>query len=277
MASGRDVVVVLDLSRSMLAEQPSRQDRALRMLRDLADSFRQRGGNRVALVVFAAHARLVFPLTTDYDHFLAALDQQDADNLPPSLRPQKDDTSGSGTRIGTALRLAVAAHDPRFRGAQDILLVSDGDDPANDEEWTEGAAAARAYHIPVHTIGIGDPEVASAITTRNGLLRHDGEVVKTKLEERPLQEIARRTRGVYLPAQTNLLPLGRLFRDVVEPRGPPREGDSGEPPLPLLKQHYAWFFGTALGFLAITLMTGQWRFGRLFGKRRGEPGGQEAS
>src|SRR5712692_8088786 len=51
--SGRDLVVVLDLSRSMLAEQPSRQERARRALRDLADTLQVHGGHRVALVVFA--------------------------------------------------------------------------------------------------------------------------------------------------------------------------------------------------------------------------------
>jgi Ca-activated chloride channel family protein len=58
-----DLVVVLDLSRSMQAEQPSRRDRALRQLHDLADTLQRHGGERVALVVFAAEPRLLFPLT----------------------------------------------------------------------------------------------------------------------------------------------------------------------------------------------------------------------
>src|SRR6476619_2553860 len=63
----RDVVIVLDLSRSMLAEQPSRQDLALRGLNHLCETFKKRGGYRVALVVFAGRPKLVFPLTNDYD------------------------------------------------------------------------------------------------------------------------------------------------------------------------------------------------------------------
>src|SRR5882724_8312549 len=50
---GRDVIVVLDLSRSMLAEQPSRRELAMYALRDLADAFEEHGGNRVALIAFA--------------------------------------------------------------------------------------------------------------------------------------------------------------------------------------------------------------------------------
>jgi Ca-activated chloride channel family protein len=267
MASGRDLVIVLDLSRSMLAEQPSRQERALRALKDLASTLQRRGGHRVALVVFAAHAKLVFPLTTDYDHLRAALAQQDAAHLPPSLHPQQEETIASGTRIGEALRVAVAAHDPRFKGAQDILLLSDGDDPAGDDEWAEGAAAARAQGIPVYTIGIGDPETASRVPARNGFLKHDGKLVESRLEERPLQEIARRTRGVYFPAYTNALPLGRMFREVIEPRGS-RAGDTGEPALPLYQQRYPWFFGMALGCFTLTMLAGRarWRWSMAVGR-----------
>jgi Ca-activated chloride channel family protein len=257
-ASGRDVVVVLDLSRSMLAEQPSRQERALRALDDLANTLQARGGHRVALVVFAAQARLVFPLTSDYDHFRAMVARQDADNLPPALRPQKNEPGRSGTRIGEALRVAVAAQDPRFKGAQDILLLSDGDDPAGDDEWAAGAAAARAQGIPVHTIGIGDPQTPSPIPTRQGWLTHDGQVVLTRLEERPLQEIARRTHGVYVPALTRALALGKWFRAVIEPRGNRPDGDTGETALPRYRPRYAWFFGAALGLLAVPLLTGRW-------------------
>src|SRR5262249_51625190 len=88
--AGRDLVGVIDLSRSMLAEQPSRQERARRALRDLADTLQLHGGHRVALVVFAARPRLVFPLTNDYDHFREALNAWDADNLPPELRPNAE-------------------------------------------------------------------------------------------------------------------------------------------------------------------------------------------
>src|SRR5262249_32807162 len=111
-----DLVIVLDVSRSMLAEQPSRQERALRALRDLADNFASYGGPRVALVVFAAQAKTVFPLTNDYDHFHHALDQIDADDLPPSLRPNADADSVSGTRIGAGLKSGVellAPSEPR--------------------------------------------------------------------------------------------------------------------------------------------------------------------
>src|SRR2546423_762369 len=74
-APGRDVVVVLDLSRSMLAQDalPSRLGRAKDALRELADAVQARGGHRLGLVVFAGQAAVVCPLTHDYDHFRAKL------------------------------------------------------------------------------------------------------------------------------------------------------------------------------------------------------------
>src|SRR5262245_24644669 len=160
-AAGRDVVVVLDMSRSMLAEQPSRFERAKAALVDLSREVQKRGGHRLGLVVFAGAAKIACPLTHDYDHFREVLDQIDADELPEELRP---DSGGSGTRIGVGLREAAqAAHDERYRGFQEILLVSDGDDPARDEEWRGGISAARERGIAVHTVGVGDPERASSI------------------------------------------------------------------------------------------------------------------
>jgi Ca-activated chloride channel family protein len=259
IATGRDLVVVLDLSRSMLAELPSRQERALQALRDLAASLKARGGHRVALVVFAAHASLVFPLTNDYDHFREALDQQDAGNLQLALRARNGETSRSGTRIGEALRFAVAAHDRRFKGAGDILLISDGDDPVGDDEWAEGAAEARQRGIPVYTVGVGDPGRASPIPTAKGPLRHGGQVVLTQLEERPLQEIARRTGGIYFPAHTHVMPLGKRFREVIAARGTHAETEASEPTLPLYRQHYAWFFAVALTLFSLAMVSGRCR------------------
>ncbi len=78
--SGRDVIVVLDLSRSMSAEQPSRRELAVRALRDVANRFEANGGNRVALVAFAANPRVFFPLTQDCEHLRHVLGQIEAND-----------------------------------------------------------------------------------------------------------------------------------------------------------------------------------------------------
>jgi Ca-activated chloride channel family protein len=253
-ATGRDVVVVLDASRSMLAEQPSRFERAKAALVDLSWDVQRRGGHRLGLVVFAGGAKIVCPLTHDYDHFRESLERLDAAEPPEELRPE---SSRSGTRIGAALvEAAQNAHDARFRGFQDILLVSDGDDPARDEEWRGGISAARASGIPVHAVGVGDPDAASPIPTESGPLRRGDATVLTKLEEKPLEEIARLTGGQYVAARTKALPLGELFRTRIEPRGGHDDSD-GLDALQVYRPRYAWFLGPALALLALDVLLGR--------------------
>jgi Ca-activated chloride channel family protein len=251
VAPGRDLVVVLDLSRSMFAEQPSRLHRAKTGLVNLAESLKERGGHRVALVVFAGRAKVVCPLTHDYDHFRETVEAIDPEHLPSEIAATDDDPSG--TRIGTGIRAAVDLHEPRFAGYQDVLLLSDGDDPAGDGgDWRLPAAEARARGVAVHTVGIGDPDEDSTIPAPNGpLLDENGEKVKTRLREGPLQEIAELTEGVYVPAHTQALPLGRLFRERIESR--PMHEDT-EDSLPQYQQHYPWFLGAALGLLSLSVV-----------------------
>jgi Ca-activated chloride channel family protein len=258
-APGRDLVVVLDLSRSMLAEAPSRLERARVALADLADTLQRRGGHRLALVVFAGRARVVCPLTHDYDHFRDALAQLDANDPPPDLAPRGD--APSGTRIGQALVLALSLHDPRFRGAQDVLLLSDGDDPARDEEWRSGADEAHDRHIPVHTVGVGTAQ-PSPIPLKDGYQLYQGEPVYTRLEEKPLREIARISGGTCTVENGRPLALGRLFREQIEPRGAHEDSDDT---LPLYRQRYAYFLAPALALLALEMALG--RVGRRGTKR----------
>ncbi len=249
-APGRDLVVVLDLSRSMFAEQPSRLHRAQEGLVKLAEALKERGGHRIGLVVFAGRAQVACPLTHDYDHFREAVEGLAPDRLPPDIAPTDDDPSG--TRIGTGIRAAVELHDPRFAGYQDVLLLSDGDDPARDGEWRLPAAEARARGIPIHTVGVGDPDDDSTIPTPAGPLRdEDGQPVKTRLREAPLQDIADITQGVYIAAHTQALPLGRLFRERIESR-PVRE--DAEDTLPQYQQRYPWFLGGSLALLSLSIV-----------------------
>jgi Ca-activated chloride channel family protein len=253
----RDLVVVLDVSRSMLAETPSRQLRAQRVLVDLANTLKERGGHRVALVAFAARAQIVVPLTTDYDLFKGAVLHQDAARLPEELRPTKD--SVSGTRLGEGIQQAIAAHsgDPKYRGSQVILLVSDGDDPEDDGEWRGGATAAHRAGIPVFTIGVGDPTRPSKIRLPDGsLLKYEGKVVETQLHEEVLKDLAQRTDGTYFPLRTDDAVPGTLFPAILQAAAAkPREA----PPFNIPKQRYRWFLVAGFLCLAGTLLLGDRR------------------
>jgi len=243
-APGRDLVVILDLSYSMLAEQPSRLHRARQALAELAGELKKRGGHRVALVVFAGRAKVACPLTHDYDHFAEVVEEIDANRRPPEIAPPDEDDA-SGTRIGAGIRAAIELHEPRYAGYQDILLLSDGDDPADDGgDWRLPAAEARSRGIPVHTVGIGNPNEDAALNL-------GGMEVKTRLHEAPLQEIAEITEGNYISAQTQALPLGQLFHERIESR--PVKEDSEES-LPQYQQHYAGFLGGSLLLLSLSIV-----------------------
>jgi Ca-activated chloride channel family protein len=250
LTPGRDLVVVVDLSLSMLARDvpgptsDSRLGQAVAALQDLADAAERRGGHRLALVAFASRAKAVCPLTQDYDHFRETLGQLDP--FDPLFEIGPTEGSESGTRIGSGLIEALRLlRDSPCPGYQDVLLLSDGDDPAHDQEWVAGIEAARNDKIPIHTIGLGDPTRPSAIPIPGGgELHYHGALITTRLEEKPLEDIALRTGGTYTPARTNVLPLAERLSSGRELR---------EDSFPVLRQHYAWFYALALAFLAIPL------------------------
>jgi Ca-activated chloride channel family protein len=250
-APGRDLVVVLDCSRSMLAETPSRLERARAALLDLADAVERRGGHRLALVLFAGKAQLACPLTHDYDHFRSKLDNLETLARGRDLEPRPGEKSG--TRLGQALSLAASCDDPRLVETRDVLLLSDGDDPVRDAEWRNGARVAVALGIRVHTVGIGDPNTASVIRLDSGPLKHDGQLVYTRLEEAPLREIAELTGGTYTSARTRTLPLGSLYLDAIEHLSEREDSDDA---LPVYQQRYALFLAPALGFLMLFTFLG---------------------
>lgn len=256
MAVGRDVVLVLDLSRSMTADDAGGRPRwkaAAAGAVDLVDALRGRGGHRAAVVAFAAKPTLLVPLTTDADHLTAVLRELDGEHPPATVRPDPD--APSGTRLGEALKAAVAAHDGRFPGAQDIVLFSDGDDPADDREWAAGVSAARAAGVPVHVVGIGDPERPTALRIDGRAVEFappDGPPVpvRSRLREEVLREIAAEGRGEYLPSrQAATPPAGEFLRTVIE-TAPTRELADDARPQP--RDRSAWFFAAGLVLLLVS-------------------------
>lgn len=253
----RDLVVVLDVSRSMLARDvlPDRLQRAKHALATLADMIQQTGNRRLALVIFAGRARSACPLTYDYDFFREALAASDADD--PLVAPVASGRSQSGTRLGAAIQLAAQTHEPGAVGRQEILLLSDGDDPAADGEWRAGTAAARAAQIPVHVVGLGDPQHASEIPIAGRpLVGLDGRPVLTRLDEGTLRAIAAETGGLYVPARTADFDLGQLFRSAIETR---MIREETQDVLPQYRLRYAWFYAPAFFLLAMMLAIGDRR------------------
>ena len=225
VARGRDVVVLIDLSGSMLAadtDGPARWQTAVRAASTLGDWLRSAPGNRVAVVAFAANPKVVVPLTADANHLETALAELDGDAPPPATRGVSGDPSG--TRFGRAIAAASALCEPG-RAGQDVILLSDGDDPAGDREWATGVTAARAVGVPVHTVGIGSAD-ASPIFRRGELIKSDiGGVrapVMTRLNEPLLRELAAEARGDAIVAGQATPDLAAFARELSR-RGADRE------------------------------------------------------
>lgn len=238
-APGRDLVIVLDLSRSIYAESPSRLERACRAVEDLLTTLRTRGGGRVALVAFAGKPRLLCPLTHDLDHVRECVDAID--------RTVPEVTLGNGTRIGAALALAVESLSGR--ATRDVLLLSDGDDPARDGEWRTGVERARGAGVPVHVVGIGDARQGHRIPVGSDWLMHEGQEVLTRLEEAPLRTIAQQTGGQLLLLGMKPLPLGDHYLAFAA-----AGAEDSPDALPVLRQRQTWFLVPAFVLLCVTLL-----------------------
>ena len=242
---GRDLVVLIDLSKSMLAEDMQgslpRWQAVQAGLRHLLDTVEQRGGHRLAFVVFAAKPWVICPLTSDYDYLRLKIDELNPNLPPPEIYPNDEEPWVSGTRIGEAIAFGVTIHDPQFPGYQDILLPTDGDDPANLNDREVGILAARNASIPVHVIGIG---------TFQGALLPGGDLI-SQLQEVELKQLALETNGEYASWYEATPQLGEFFRSRIESR-PSRI--LSEDSLPQPENRYRLFLFPAL----VLLLLGWW-------------------
>ena len=201
-SQGQDVVVALDVSLSMLAEDvaPNRLDRArLEIMRIL----RRLDGDRIGLVAFAGSAFVQAPLTVDYGAAAMFLNAMD-----PGL------ISLQGTNLGEALTVALDAFEEGTPDHRVLVIVTDGED---HEGEIEGALERAAEEdVRIHTVGIGSlegvpiPEIDDR-GVRTGFKRdEEGNVVTTRLDRATLERVAERTGGRYFGAAatgTNLDPL----------------------------------------------------------------------
>ena len=183
---GVDVMLVLDVSKSMLAKdiKPSRLEKAKQLLIRLNDKLES---DRIGLVLFAGRAYLQMPLTTD--HGAARMYIQDAS---PDVVPTQ------GTVIGEVLKMANTSFNSKERKYKAILLVSDGED--HDPEAMTVAKTLAANGVMINAVGIGSPEGSPIVDPTTGELKKDeqGNTVISKLNEPELQQLADATHGHYI-------------------------------------------------------------------------------
>lgn len=248
---GIDVLFVVDVSRSMLAEDvaPNRLERAKQYVLDIVDEL---GGDRVGLIDFAGVPSVKCPLTVDYGALRLSLNE---------LIPQA--AARGGSLLGDALRLAGDCFTDEARDARIILVFSDGEDQGSYP--VEAAQKLVQEHdARVFTVGLGDPHEGARIPLRTNqgrtFLTYQGQEVWSKMNPEVLRQVALEGNGAFVPAGTHAADLAELYREKISPLSR-READANR--IEIHQPRYQWFAALALTLLLIEA----WMSDRRSGKR----------
>lgn len=243
-AKGVDVVVALDVSNSMLAQdlKPDRMEVAKRALSQLIDRL---GGDRLGIVVFAGEAYTQLPITADRSAakiFLGTLG-------PNLVRTQ-------GTAIGAAIDQAREGFGPDAAKGKAIIVISDGE--AFEDDAVGAAKRAAAEGIVVNTIGMGTPQGAPIPIRLGGRMvgfkkDKDGQTVVTKMNPELLAEIARAGQGEFVQATTGHLGVSEMISKL---RGMD-QSDIGTFSFAGHEDRYQYFLAVACLLISLGLVTGE--------------------
>ena len=199
-ADGIDILMVMDLSSSMLA-QDFRPDRLEVSKRVAAEFIDKRTYDRIGLAVFAGEAFTQCPLTTDHRVLKEFLS-----NLQCGIL---DD----GTAIGMGLATAVNRLKDSEAKSKVVILLTDGDNNAGYIKPITAAEIAREFNVKVYTIGVGSRGKALAPVSR----RSDGQYIfglaTVQIDEELLEQIAQMTGGEYFRA-TSVKALEKIYADI---------------------------------------------------------------
>lgn len=183
--NGIDVMIALDVSKSMLAEdiKPNRLQRAKQALSKLIDKL---SNDRVGIVVFAGRAYLQMPLTGDHGAAKMYLSSASTDIVPTQ-----------GTVIADALNMCNSAFNTKEKKYKAVILVSDGED--HDEGALKMARSMADEGIIINTVGIGSPQGSTIMDELTNQEKKDseGNTVITRLNEEELKKIAASGNGTY--------------------------------------------------------------------------------
>jgi Ca-activated chloride channel family protein len=243
VTASADVLFVLDVSRSMLAEDapPNRLARAKAEIGELVGKLDEA---RVGLIAFAGRAVPVCPLTPDHTFFNTVLSTVDTRSA-----------GKGGSKVGEAIKAAVHAF-PSGPGAKLIVLITDGDD--QDPYTQDAAKLARAAGVKIVAIGLGSEEgseitLVDPHTGAKTKLMHDGKPVISKLDGKALEAIAVTTEGVYVPAGTRAVDL----KGILETHVLPIVRAAGDPSKRFVPaERFQWFVLVSLMFLLAALWVG---------------------
>lgn len=201
---GLDIIIALDTSKSMLAQdiKPNRLERSKLAIKDLTKNLL---GDRIGLIAFSGSAFLQCPLTVDYGGFLLSAESINVDTIPKG-----------GTSISSAIREAIKSYAGGQKKYKVLVIITDGEDHEGDA--LKAAEDAKKEGITIFCIGIGTKDGdLIPITQDDGhkefLKDKEGNVIKSKLDEITLQKIALTTAGSYLRSTAREFGLDLLYKE----------------------------------------------------------------
>jgi len=215
-AMGRDIVLVLDISGSMRAEDFQPNNRLFVAKQVVADFIQSRHGDRMALVSFAGQSFTQCPLTLDYDMLVSLLKSVDFDMVE------------DGTAIGNALGTALNRLKDSKAKSKIIVLLTDGENNKGEIDPLTAAEMAKTMGVRIHCVGVGKRGGAKIpIYDKRWGKRYavgrDGRPVLTKLDEKTLKGIASASGGRYSRA-TDAESLRKVYEKISEAEKSELEG-----------------------------------------------------
>jgi len=238
---GRDVVFVVDVSKSMLAEDlaPNRLERAKLAIADVIAKLQ---GDRVGLLVFAGTAAVKCPLTLDYGFFRMMLDNVSVESI-----------ERGGTMIGDAIRVVLDQMlDKQEKKYKDIVLITDGED--HESFPVEAAKEAAEKGVRLFIVGLGDENEGRRIPVtdesgRRSFMKYREQEVWSRLDADTLRTMAMATPGGrYLNVATGTIDLGEVYMQLI---GSAEKKELEEETIQKYEEKFQVFL--ALAFLLLTL------------------------
>lgn len=241
LSDGIDIMLALDISSSMLAEDFQPQNRLQVAKERIKQFILGRQADRIGLIAFAGEALTQVPLAVDYPVLLAATDNIQAGMLE------------DGTAIGTAITTAAN----RLRNAPGrsrvLILLTDGENNRGAIDPRTAAQAAAAYDVRIYTIGVGTDGMAPVPVGR-GLFGLRFENRPVQIDEALLQDVARTTGGRYFRAR-DAAALDRIYTQIDQLERVPVRVKTYVRYTDLFR----WPLGLALAALVLELALSAWR------------------
>jgi len=237
---GVDIIVAIDLSRSMLATdiQPTRLDRAKREIYDLLAMLK---GDRVGLVAFAGTAFLQCPLTLDYEAFHIFLNSLTPDSMPVG-----------GTDISSAVTASLSAFEPKANSQKAIILITDGENTGKTDPL-EAAENARKAGVKLFCIGVGSIEGVPVPSESGGIKKdRSGNIILTKIDEETLKKMAVLTSGAYVRSVAGSMDLDVIYTKEI--RGKMEASTLSTDKKQIWEDRFQWVLALAVIALGVELI-----------------------